>query len=65
MAERGIKAQGCFAEAFVGGTEHLVVGHAVADGKTASLLSSQVEMGEGELALLRVQLARRWALGPR
>jgi hypothetical protein len=53
VAERGVKTQGCFAQALVGGAEQVVVGDAVAVGKTAGLLLGQVQVGLRELALFR------------
>jgi hypothetical protein len=53
VAERGVKTQGCFAQALIGGAEQIVVGNAMAVGKTAGLLLGQVQVGDGELALFR------------
>ncbi len=62
VAERGVKTQGCFAQALLGGAEQIVVGDAVAVGKAAGLLFRQVQVGDGELALFRAQLAGRVAV---
>lgn len=57
MAPLGLKAQRRLAQALVGSAEHILVGHAMADREAAGLLPRQVEVGDGELALVGVELA--------
>jgi hypothetical protein len=52
VAEGGIKAQGSFAEPFVGGAEQVLVGKAMADGESAGLLLGQAEVAHGKSPLL-------------
>ena len=63
MAPVSLKTQRCLAQALVGSAEHILVGHAMADRKTPGLLPRQVEVGDGELALVGVELAAGFGLG--
>ena len=63
VAPLGLKAQRRLAQALVGSAEHILVGHAMADREAAGLLPRQVEVGDGELALVGVELAAGLGLG--
>jgi len=52
VAKGGIKAERGFAEALVGGAEHIVVGETMAEGKASGLLMGQAEMAHGKGPLL-------------